>query len=241
MVLLCFLHNLAATGASLGARGTLVILGATLNAPVEDVVVLIAFPDEQVSEELAEVRVIGFVIEAESTGIVQEDAKLVGETAAEEVGGGGHLLLHDTVVLLLLGSSLEALPWESTTKEVHEDVGKGLEIITTSLLDAQVGVDGGVTGGTSQVLVLAVGNMEMGLWVTEFLRKTKVDNVDLVATFSNAHQEVVGLDVTMDEVAGVDVLDTRDLDRGHQYAQYWLNRSWKDELAGLPTGELSLD
>jgi hypothetical protein len=196
----------------------LVILGATLNTPVEDVVVLIAFTDEQVPEELAEVRVIGFVIEAESAGIVQEDTKLVGETTAEQVGRSGHLLLHDAVVLLLLGSSLETLPWEGTTKEVHEDVGKGLEIITTSLLDAQVGVDGGVTSGTGQVLVLAVGDMEMGLWVPEFLRKTEVDNVDLVATFSNAHQEVVGLDVAMDEVAGVDVLDTRDLDRGDQYA-----------------------
>lgn len=50
----------------------------------------------------------------------------------------------------------------------------------------------------------------MCLGVSVFLGKTKIDDVDLVAALSDAHQEVVRLDITVDEVSGVDVLDTRD-------------------------------
>jgi hypothetical protein len=52
----------------------------------------------------------------------------------------------------------------------------------------------------------------VGLGIAVFLSETKVDNVDLIAPFANAHQEVVGLDIAMDEVTGVDVLDARDLE-----------------------------
>ena len=74
-----------------------------------------------------------------------------------------------------------------------------------------MGVDGGVTSSTSEVLVLPVGDVKMGLGVTVFLGKTKVNDVDLIAALADAHEEVVGLDVAVDEVAGVDVLDTGDL------------------------------
>jgi hypothetical protein len=74
-----------------------------------------------------------------------------------------------------------------------------------------VSIDGRITGGTGQVLVLAVGDVQVGLGITIFLGQTEVDDVHLISTLANAHQEVVGLDVTVDEVARVDILDTRDL------------------------------
>lgn len=73
-----------------------------------------------------------------------------------------------------------------------------------------MGVDGGVTSGTSQVLVLTVRDVEMGLGVTVLLCQTKIDHVDLVATLADAHEEVVWLDVTVDEGLGVDVLNAGD-------------------------------
>lgn len=76
--------------------------------------------------------------------------------------------------------------------------------------DAQVSVDGGIPGGSGQVLVLSVGNVEVRLGVTVLLGETKVDNIDLVATLADTHEEVVGLDVTVDEGLGVDVLDAGD-------------------------------
>lgn len=89
-----------------------------LNRPVEDIVVLEAFSNKQVSEELSQVRVVGLVVESKRSTIVEVDGEFVGETSAENLGGSSHLLLHDPVVLLLLSSSLESLPWELTSEEV---------------------------------------------------------------------------------------------------------------------------
>jgi hypothetical protein len=71
-------------------------------------------------------------------------------------------------------------------------------------------VDRGITSSTSEVLVLTVRNVEVSLRVTVLLGQTKVNYVDLVSTLSDAHQEVVGLDITVDEGLGVDVLDAGD-------------------------------
>lgn len=73
-----------------------------------------------------------------------------------------------------------------------------------------MGVNGGVTSGTRQVLVLSVWDVEVRLGVTVLLGKTKVDNIDLVTTLTDAHQEVVGLDITVDKGLGVNVLDAGD-------------------------------
>jgi len=105
-----------------------------LNTPVEDIIILEPFSNEEVSAELAKVRVVRLVVEAECSGVVQENAKLIGESTAEKIGGSRHLLFHDTVILLLLCRSLQALPWEWSMKKIHQDVSKGLEIIPASLL-----------------------------------------------------------------------------------------------------------
>ena len=77
-----------------------------------------------------------------------------------------------------------------------------------------MGVDRGVTCGTRQILVLPVRNMKVGLWVTELLCQTEIDDVDLVSAFADTHEEVVRLDVTMDEVARMYIFHTRDLEIG---------------------------
>ena len=71
-------------------------------------------------------------------------------------------------------------------------------------------VDGSIASRAGQVLVLAVGNVEVRLRVPILLGQTKVDNVDLIPSLANAHQEVVRLDITMDEGLGVDVFDAGD-------------------------------
>jgi hypothetical protein len=73
-----------------------------------------------------------------------------------------------------------------------------------------VSVDASIAGGTSQVLVLSVRNMEMRLGIAVLLGKTEINDIDLVAALANAHEEVVRLDVTVDERLGVDVLDAGD-------------------------------
>jgi hypothetical protein len=50
--------------------------------------------------------------------------------------------------------------------------------------------------------------MKVGLWVPELLCETEINDVDLIATLSNTHKEIVRLDVPMNEVPRVNVLNT---------------------------------
>ena len=184
-------------------------MGAPLDTPVEYVIVLVPFTDEEIPEELPQVRVIGLVVEPQGSGVVQKDGELVWEATTEKIGGGGHLLFHDPVVLLFLCGSFEALPWKRTAEEIHEDVSKGLEIVAASLLNTQMSIDGGVTSGAGQVLVLPVGNVKVGLRVSIFLGETEIDYIHLVAALPDSHQEVIRLDVTVNKVPRMDVLDAR--------------------------------
>ena len=71
-------------------------------------------------------------------------------------------------------------------------------------------IDRRIASCAGQVLVLTVWNVEVRLRVAVLLGQPKVDNVDLVPSLANAHQEVVRLDITVDEGFGVDVLDAGD-------------------------------
>lgn len=86
------------------------------------------------------------------------------------------------------------------------------QFVEVGLTDAQMCVNGGVAGGACQVLVLAVGDVLVCACVTIFLGQAKVDDVDEISLLAQAHQEVVWLYVSVDEVLGVDVLNSADLE-----------------------------
>lgn len=69
-------------------------------------------------------------------------------------------------------------------------------------------VDRRIPCGTCQVLVFTIWNVEVSLRVAILLCETEINNVDLVATLSNAHEKVVWLDVTVNKRLGMDVFDT---------------------------------
>lgn len=186
------------------------ILLVFVDSPVEHVVVLERLTDKEIPEDLPQVGVVGLVVKTQRPGVVEVDGELVRESAAEDLRGGGHLLLHDAVVLLLLSSSLQSLPGKRSTAEVQHNITQRLHVITTGLLDTKMGVDTGITGSTSQVLIFTVRDVEVSLRVAVLLGETKVDHIDLVSTLANSHEEVVGLDITVDEGLGMDVLDAGD-------------------------------
>jgi hypothetical protein len=128
LVLACSLTLLVLLGDGLS------VLLVLVHSPVEDVVVLEALANEEITEDLAEVGVVRLVVEAERAGVVEVDGELVGEATAEDLSGCGHLLLHDAVVLLLLGGRLQTLPRETATAEVKHDISEGLHVITAGLL-----------------------------------------------------------------------------------------------------------
>lgn len=61
-----------------------------------------------------------------------------------------------------------------------------------------MGVDGGITGSASRVPVLPIRDVGMGPWVTVLLCQTEVNNIDQISSLTNTHEEVIGLDITMD-------------------------------------------
>jgi hypothetical protein len=136
---------------------------------------------------------------------------LTREALAEILDGGRLLLLANLLVFLLVGSSLQTLPRQTAAEEVHEDVAQSLEIISTTLFAAQMGVDGHVTGGSAERLALTVGNVLLRLWVTVLLGHAEVDDVNNVGSLGAraTDEEVVGLDVAVDEVLLVDGLHAR--------------------------------
>ncbi len=74
-----------------------------------------------------------------------------------------------------------------------------------------MGVDGSVASSASQVFVLAIRDVLVGASISVLLGQAKVNDVNKVALLPQAHKEVVGLDVSVDEVLGVYVFDTADL------------------------------
>jgi len=73
-----------------------------------------------------------------------------------------------------------------------------------------MGIDRSVPSGTSQVLVLPVGDMQVSLGVSVLLGETEINDIDLIASLSNTHEEIVGLDISVDKVSRVNVFDSRD-------------------------------
>jgi len=127
---LVVLFGLALVG-SLG--NSLSVLLVLVHGPVEDVVVLEALADEEITEDLTEVGVVWLVVETERTGVVEVDGELIGEATAKHFGGRCHLLLHDAVVFLLLRGRLKTLPGEGSTAEVKHNIAERLHIITAGL------------------------------------------------------------------------------------------------------------
>lgn len=68
-------------------------------------------------------------------------------------------------------------------------------------------IDASIASSAGQILVFAIRDMKVSLWVTILLGQTEVDDIDLIASLPNAHEKVVWLDVAMDEGLCVYVLD----------------------------------
>ena len=81
------------------------------------------------------------------------------------------------------------------------------QIIASGLLFTLMGRNGGVSGGSSQILAILVGNM-ISLTIHVALSKTKVNDVDEVACgLCRSDKEVIRFHITMDDSLGVDLLE----------------------------------
>mmetsp|Transcript_26926 Transcript_26926/g.78095 ORF Transcript_26926/g.78095 Transcript_26926/m.78095 type:complete len:231 (-) Transcript_26926:665-1357(-) len=124
----CILHRARAADASSsgGSRQCVSVALRARAGPIEHAITDEGFPHEEVLEESAQVGVVRPIFEAQGTAIVQVRDKNGRETLAERVDGSGALAFHDLVVLFILGLRLQALPWQLSAVEVHQDVADRL-------------------------------------------------------------------------------------------------------------------
>jgi hypothetical protein len=81
-----------------------------------------------------------------------------------------------------------------------------------------MGVDGGVTGGSGEVFVFAVGDMLLCFRVAVFLRKTEINNVNLIRLFPEPDEVVIRFNIPMYEILSMQKLNSRyGLIRYHQH------------------------
>lgn len=74
-------------------------------------------------------------------------------------------------------------------------------------------VDGGVARRAREVLAVTVGDVLAGLGIAEPLGESKINNVYVMLLLANTNQEVVGLDITMQEMTRMNELNSLQLHR----------------------------
>lgn len=154
-------------------------------------VIVVSLSLVQVPEQLLDVGHVRLGRELQRPRILEELPEL-GRQTRTQLGNRGLLLLgQDHLVLCLVISRFQALPGQRALHELDQHVRNGLEVVTSTLRDAQVIVDGGVTRCASEgtvVVVIVVTEVLLGVGVS--LGQTKIDNIHLICLFTNTHGKI---------------------------------------------------
>jgi hypothetical protein len=137
----------------------------------------------------------------------EESAKLHGKRLETVVCGDSSLQLDNVVSL-----RLHTLPWQKATKKVDENVCEGLHIVPSSELQAQVTINGCEISGSYKAKTIVVWNMYACLGIPELLRQPKINEVHHVGLLADAHNDVGRFEITVNEVARMDILQATELD-----------------------------
>ena len=116
------------------------------------------------------------------------------------------LFLFDLFVLFFLRFSRQALPRQLAFDEVQHHIAETLEVVSPRLLVAEVRVQRSVARCAGEVLAFFPRDVLACLRISESLRQSEVDHVHECRLLVADH-EVVGFDVSMQEVARLAVLD----------------------------------
>lgn len=103
---------------------------------------------QRLSEELAEVIVVWGIFEAKVSDVCKILGKFFREAFAKILDCGRLLLFANFLILLFICSSLQALPGKAPPEEVHENMAKSLEVISSGLFASQMSIDTHVSGGS---------------------------------------------------------------------------------------------
>ena len=159
---------------------SLLVFGKTVLLPgiVKDAAIEVVAGHASLEEGEAS-AVVGLLLEFKLSAVLHVLTELAWVSTAELLKGSLNLLLLDVVVLLILGAAWKSLPGELTLQEVEKNVTNSLQVISSRLLDSLMSGNRGISGGSSQILAIFVGNM-LALRVLVALGETKIDDVDVV-------------------------------------------------------------
>ena len=110
-------------------------------------------------EQIDNVLVVRVGCEGEASAIVHELLELGRLVQTELIDGNLLLLALDVIIFFILRASWETLPRERPTKEIKKHMTDRFQIVSSTLLVANMGADRGVPGCTSQVLALTERNV----------------------------------------------------------------------------------
>lgn len=185
----------------------LIVATCLFQDPIKLTVIVVAILRHHGLEQTPQVVVVWLLLELKVAAVLQVLHELLRDPCRQLLDGGLALFVPDFVVLLVLVLSLETLPRQLTLQEVKKDVADRLEVVTTGLLNANVRVDRGVARRASQRLVVPIRDVLPCLGVSVALRETEVNHVDHTGFGVDAHQKIVRLHISVQEVLRVHEFD----------------------------------
>ena len=84
--------------------------------------------------------------------------------------------------------------------EVYEDKAKRLQVVPSALLNAQMGVHGGVSSCARQILTISVRNVLASLGISEPFRQAEVDHVHKMLLLPYSDKEIIWFHISVKEV-----------------------------------------
>jgi hypothetical protein len=101
------------------------ILLIVVDGPIKDIVVLETLTNEEITEDLSEIRVIRLVVKAEGMNVVEVDGELIREAMQRtSVGVVIFFSMIRSYLCFLVASSLKALPREGASAEVEHNISE---------------------------------------------------------------------------------------------------------------------
>ena len=181
------------------------------------IVIIVPTLVHQILENLSHIVVVGSLLKLEVPTVLQVRVEFLRHATSQRLDGRGYLLIFDSIVLVILVFALKTLPWQRSLQEVDENETDGLEVVTPTLLNAEMCIDTGIARRTRQRLVVLVGNVLTSLGITVTLREAEVDDVNDILLLAVANKEVVRLHVAMNEMVVMKELEALDhLIRNHK-------------------------
>ena len=109
------------------------------------------------------------------------------------------------------------MPRQLSLVEIDEYKTERLKVISSALLNTKMSVHRSIAGCSSEIFTIPVGYVFSSFGVTEPFGKPEINNIDKMLLLSDANQEVVWLNVTMQKMSRVNKLQSlKHLIRQHE-------------------------